>query len=141
MGGVGGSFLYTDVMTIPPGKIFVATSFQAEFWDIAQGQSHRFWLGKNYDPTIGYPNGAGTDWSQPSTTTQLISAGLVIGSERMGAYQENIPPTPNTGQYAVRNWQKEMQVVYRAGDVLSMIRIGGGLEDNLMINGYWLNTE
>ncbi len=125
MGGVGGSFLYTDVMTIPPGKIFVATSFQTVDWENIY--TDRFWLGKNYDPTLGYPNGASADWSEPSTWTQLISAGVVPGSESMGADQD-----------------RDMQVVYRAGDVLSMIRIkdaGSGQEDNILINGYWLNTE
>jgi hypothetical protein len=77
--GVPG-FLYTDVLTVPPGKIFVATSIHGAFMTAEHYRNSSQWLGKNYDPAI-----RSTDRCLPWYRSQLFRLGP-IGFRRASSW-------------------------------------------------------
>jgi hypothetical protein len=136
--GVPG-FLYTDVLTVPPGKIFVATSIHGAFPTAEHYRNSSQWLGKNYDPAIGLPIGAYLGNAPGySDLDQLVSGGLVPGSRSMCDWDQG---------NNVLDSRNDMEVIYREGDVLSLCVYQPpgtaifGIATHYTINGYWLNAE
>jgi len=132
-----------DIITVPPGKLFVATSIH-----VGTGQNYlmtsitQFWLGKNWDPTLGFPNGTVVNVNDQDEMNALVAAGLVAGSNRMGDFEVvSAQPGGNGSGYTSWHARRDMQVVYREGDVLSLIKIWPREEMHATVNGYWLNTE
>jgi len=133
------TFSYTDVLTVPPGKIFVATSIHGAFPNAENYRTASQWLGKNYDPAIGLPIGTPLD-QIPNyfQLDQLVSGGLVPGSRSMCDWDQGL-------QFL--NSRNDMEVIYREGDVLSLcvfhssLPADSNITTHYTINGYWLNAE
>ena len=132
-------FNYTDVLTVPPGKIFVATSIHGAFPNAEHYRNSSQWLGKNYDPAIGLPIGTNlAQYPNYFDLDQLVSGGLVPGSRSMCDWDQGL-------QFL--NSRNDMEVIYREGDVLSLcvfhssLPADSNITTHYTINGYWLNAE
>ncbi|MEO2184478.1 MAG: hypothetical protein ABGY43_19490 [bacterium] len=138
----GTAITIVDGFTIPPGKLFVATSLHASPLFYNSLSNTQIWFGKNWDPTIGYPNGTQVNVNDPGEMTALVASGLVAGSARMGDFEAvSAQPGGNGSGYTSWHARRDMKVVYREGDVLSLVKVWPQDEISVTINGYWLNAD